>query len=73
MKLNPEIFREYDVRGRVDQDLDEAVVYQMGRALEPMPFSKALKTMAVGRDCRLSSEGYAQAIQRGLLIQVWIR
>jgi phosphomannomutase/phosphoglucomutase len=67
MKLNPEIFREYDVRGRVDRDLDENVVYQLGRAIGTYAAEQGVKTMAIGRDCRLSSEAYSRAIQRGLV------
>jgi len=32
MKLNPEIFREYDIRGAVNEDLTSEVVESIGRA-----------------------------------------
>lgn len=32
MKLNSEIFREHDIRGVVDKDLDPEVVEEIGRA-----------------------------------------
>ena len=32
MKLNPQVFREYDVRGFVDTDLSDEFAYHLGRA-----------------------------------------
>ena len=66
MTLNPEIFREYDVRGLVDRDLNEAVVYELGLAIGTYAAQKGVKTMTVGRDCRLSSESYANAVMKGI-------
>jgi phosphomannomutase len=31
--INPKIFREYDIRGIVGQDLDESIVETLGRAM----------------------------------------
>ena len=28
--MNPNIFREYDIRGRVPDELDQEIVYRMG-------------------------------------------
>lgn len=66
MTLNPDIFREYDVRGLVDRDLNEAVVHELGRAVGTYAARKGVKTMTVGRDCRLSSESYAGAVMKGI-------
>ena len=66
MTLNPEIFREYDVRGLVGRDLNEAVVYELGRAIGTYAARHGVKTMTVGRDCRLSSESYAGAVMKGI-------
>ncbi|HOJ52277.1 MAG TPA: phosphomannomutase/phosphoglucomutase [Syntrophales bacterium] len=66
MNINREIFREYDVRGVVDKDLTEDVIYQLGRAVGTLGKSEGVKNMTVGRDCRLSSASYANAIIRGL-------
>ncbi len=64
--MNPEIFREYDVRGLVDRDLDIDLVYDLGRAIGTFGADRGVKTMTLGRDCRLSSEAYADAMRKGL-------
>jgi phosphomannomutase/phosphoglucomutase len=65
--INPKIFREYDIRGIVGQDLDETVVETLGRAMGTFFLGRGQKDVAVGRDCRLSSPGFAAALIRGLL------
>jgi len=65
--VNPEVFREYDVRGVVDKDLDETFVHQLGRAIGTMAAEKNIRTLTLGRDCRLSSESYRNALVKGLL------
>lgn len=69
MKMNPTIFREYDIRGVAGRDFDEGFAYALGRAvgtrlrgLHP----GTTPTMAVGRDCRLTSDAYASELMRGL-------
>lgn len=64
--MNPEIFREYDVRGLVGRDIDFDVVYNLGRAIGTYGVERGVRTMVLGRDCRLSSEEYAGAMKRGL-------
>lgn len=66
MKVNREIFREYDVRGVVNKDLTEDIVHLLGRAIGTLGRAEGVKSMTVGRDCRLSSPDYAQAITNGL-------
>jgi phosphomannomutase len=60
--LDPKVFKAYDVRGIYPDELDEAGAYAIGRAyvdeFEP-------KTIAVGRDMRLSSPSMAEATMRG--------
>lgn len=67
MDINPKIFREYDIRGIVGQDLDETVVETLGRAMGTFFLGRGQKDVAVGRDCRLSSPGFGAALLRGLL------
>jgi len=66
MMMNPEVFREYDVRGVVDRDLNEEMVYELGLAIGTYASLKGIKMMAVGRDCRLSSESYARTVIKGI-------
>jgi len=60
--LDPKIFKAYDIRGIYPDELDEAGAYAIGRAyvneFEP-------KSIAVGRDMRLSSPSIAEALTRG--------
>jgi phosphomannomutase / phosphoglucomutase len=64
--VNPEIFREYDVRGVVDKDLHFDIVYNLGRAIGTYAIPRGVKTMTLGMDCRLSSEEYHDAIRKGI-------
>jgi len=65
--MNPQVFREYDVRGIVGEDLDHDFVYDLGRAIGTYGKERNVKVMTVGRDCRLSSEEYHMTITEGLL------
>ena len=64
--MNPQVFREYDVRGLVGEDLNHDFVYDLGRAIGTYGKDRGVKVMTVGRDCRLSSEEYQAAIIKGL-------
>ena len=67
MKLfNPNVFREYDVRGVVDDDLNEEFVFNLGRAIGTYAAHHRVKNMTIGRDCRLSSDSYHHALIKGL-------
>jgi len=65
--MNPEVFREYDVRGVVDRDLNDEFVYNLGKAIGTYGRNKGVKTMTTGRDCRLTSEKYQNAITKGIM------
>ena len=68
--MNPRIFREYDIRGVADRDLDDALVTTLGRALA----ARVARTtagrrpqIALGRDCRLTSPRLRDALVAGLV------
>jgi phosphomannomutase/phosphoglucomutase len=65
--VNPGIFREYDIRGIADQELTNEAVEALGRALASYIIRRSGKTMALGRDCRLSGERLHAALLRGLI------
>jgi phosphomannomutase/phosphoglucomutase len=65
--VNPEIFREYDIRGVVDKDLTDEEVVLIGKAFGTYLRSENRSRVAVGRDCRLSSEHYRDLVIEGLL------
>ena len=65
--MNPEIFREYDIRGIVDRDLTDQDVVLIGKAFGSYLRSENRSKVTVGRDCRLSSENYQRLLVEGLL------
>jgi phosphomannomutase/phosphomannomutase/phosphoglucomutase len=56
-------FKAYDVRGRIPDEINESLAYDIGRAYAA--FVKP-HCVAVGYDIRLSSPGLAAALRRGL-------
>ena len=64
--MNPSIFREYDIRGKCPDDLNGETVYALGRSIGTYLGGKGAKRISVGRDCRLSSPGFRDALVRGL-------
>ena len=66
MKVNPNIFRGYDLRGLVGTDLSEELAEHLGKAFGTYMKRKGVTEMVVGRDCRETSPGYAVALKRGL-------
>jgi phosphomannomutase/phosphoglucomutase len=64
--LNPEIFRQYDIRGIAGKDMDEADVVALGRGIGTYLQRQSKTYIAVGRDCRVSSDAYAQRMAEGL-------
>ena len=64
MKINPNIFRAYDIRGIYPQDLNEETVYKIGLAFSNL--FKNIKEIVVGRDYRLSSSSLKNALVKGL-------
>lgn len=66
MKFNRRIFREYDIRGIADKDLEPSVAPSLGRAMGTWLHSEGRRTAAVGRDCRVSSPRLHESIVSGL-------
>jgi phosphomannomutase/phosphoglucomutase len=65
--MNPTIFREYDIRGVVDKDLTRETVHTLGKGVGSFFARCGVKRIAVGRDCRPSSEPFFEALLEGLL------
>ncbi len=72
IQINPSIFREYDIRGIAGRDLTPEFAECLGRAYAmylakrlPVAGRKRL-TVSVGRDCRLTSDSYAEALISGM-------
>ncbi len=66
-KVNPNIFREYDIRGIVADDLSTSVVELLGRSYASYMISKGAQTVTVGRDVRTTSLTLKNALVRGML------
>jgi phosphomannomutase/phosphoglucomutase len=67
LDINPKIFREYDIRGIVGEDLDDSAVEILGRAMATFFLGRGQSRVAVGRDVRLSSPDFGRALSRGIL------
>ena len=66
VSLPAEIFRAYDIRGVVDQNLTAESVELIGRALGTEAMQVGQKSIAVARDGRLSGETLQAALTRGI-------
>jgi len=64
--VNPAIFREYDIRGLAEQDFDKEFALLLGKVHGTMIAAKGGKRVTVGRDCRATSDLYAEAVIEGL-------
>lgn len=64
MDINPSIFKAYDIRGVYPSDINEDIAYRIAQA-----YAKFLspKTVAVGRDVRVSGPALFDAVRRGLV------
>ena len=66
MKLPPEIFKAYDIRGVVGKSLTPEVVHAIGGALGTLAQERGRDTLVVGRDGRLSGPALAGALADGI-------
>ena len=66
MKINPWIFRCYDIRGIVDDDLNAEKIEAIGKAYGTFLRKRRIRQAVVGRDCRLSGPEYQKAFTEGL-------
>ncbi|MCB9996554.1 MAG: phosphomannomutase/phosphoglucomutase [Rhodospirillales bacterium] len=66
-RFDPEILREYDVRGQVGKNLSEADAFALGCAFGTFVKRKGGSQVCVGYDGRESSPGLAGALIDGLL------
>ncbi len=69
MNVNPNIFREYDLRGIAGKDLTEDIMELLGKAY--VAYMKAKRAIhnnlvVVGRDGRISSKSFSRALIDGI-------
>jgi phosphomannomutase/phosphomannomutase/phosphoglucomutase len=68
--FKPVIFREYDIRGVYNEQLDDEFAYKLGRAHATYVrsiFGKANLKLTVGFDARTSSPALAKAVVKGMV------
>lgn len=61
------IFREYDIRGRVPDELNQEVAYLLGLSFGTYYRDRGVERVSLGRDCRLSSPDLNEPLGRGLM------
>lgn len=61
------VFRAYDIRGIIGQQLDEDAFYSIGRAISCRLHDLGRKQILLARDGRLTSDALAAALCQGLL------
>src|SRR2546425_13253723 len=64
-RLNPAIFREYDIRGVAERDFDADFARRLGQTFGTLAAETGRRVVSVGRDCRLTSDRYAAAVAAG--------
>jgi phosphomannomutase / phosphoglucomutase len=62
-----EIFKAYDIRGIVDKTITLATVEKIGHAIGSEAHARQLKSIAVGRDGRLSGLSLSEALANGIM------
>ena len=65
--MKSHIFREYDIRGLVPDDLGEELVKHLGLATGTYYRNKGAKRISLGQDCRLSSPDLSKWLIEGLM------
>lgn len=66
MKINPSIFKSYDIRGIYPSELNQEAAYKIGRVFAEYTGARKI---VVGRDMRLSSPALFEALTKGITAQ----
>lgn len=66
-EVNPRIFRQYDVRGVVDEDLTDKVVEKLGKGYGAQMVNLGHTKVSVGYDARISSPRFRDSLIKGIL------
>jgi phosphomannomutase/phosphoglucomutase len=65
--LSPTMFREYDIRGREGEELNEEAVSRIARAYGAWLIKRGIKRCVIGHDNRRTSESYYEAAKNSLV------
>lgn len=67
MKMDQNIFREYDIRGIVGSQLNDDVVALLGKSIGTFFVQNGAKRIAIGYDARVSSPGFCELLTAGFV------
>ena len=65
MKINPYIFRGYDIRGMVGKDLNPEIVEHIGKAFGTYLKRRGIQKAVVSNDSRADSPAIASLLLKG--------
>jgi phosphomannomutase/phosphoglucomutase len=65
--MDHNVYREYDIRGVVGQEIEERDVPLLGKSFASYMSRQQKSRVVVGRDCRHSSERFRDLLIEGLL------
>lgn len=65
--INGQIFRQYDIRGIVGEDLTDESMYLIGKGFGSYLRKKGLSSVVLGGDARLSTPGFIAEFSRGVV------
>ena len=66
MKVNSEVFRAYDIRGIVEEELTPKLIENIGKAIGSEVLERRAKDIYMGRDGRLSGNEVSGYLIQGL-------
>lgn len=66
MKINPYIFRGYDLRGEVDKDLTPEIAEHLGKIFGTILKRRGINKAIICRDFRATSQEYGLSMKKGL-------
>jgi phosphomannomutase len=67
LQITPSIFKAYDIRGIVPSTVNEEMAHALGRAFGSIAMAQGERSVAIGRDGRLSGPMLSAALVRGLV------
>jgi len=65
--INPQIFRQYDIRGIVGDDLTDESLFLIGKGFGTYLRQKGKKSVVMGGDARKSTIGFMEQFSKGLI------
>ncbi|MDP8232088.1 MAG: phosphomannomutase/phosphoglucomutase [Candidatus Zophobacter franzmannii] len=65
--VNPQTFRQYDIRGVVGTDLTDGILYLIGKGFGTWLRRRGLKSVSLGGDARLSTPSFKEHFTKGLM------